>query len=83
MDRRAQILDELRHAVVELSDGSLAPEAVDPGAAVFDAGYVDSLSAVILIERVRLRYGVTISEVDLVGRLHTLDALASFIAAQN
>jgi acyl carrier protein len=69
--------------VVELSGGSLVPEAVDPAAALFDAGYVDSLSAVILTERVRLRYGVTVSEIDLVGRLHTLEALASFIAAQN
>jgi hypothetical protein len=35
----------------------------------------------VLIERVRTRWGVEVSEVDLVGRCHTLDALAKFIAA--
>ena len=81
-DPRARIVEDLRATLVELSDGMLAPAAIDPSAPLFDFGYVDSLAAVVLIERVRASYGVTISEVDLVGHCHTLDALAAFIAAQ-
>ena len=81
-DRRARIIEELRATLAELSDGTFAPASIDPSAPLFDFGYVDSLAAVVLIERVRASYGVTISEVDLVGRCHTLDALATFIAAQ-
>jgi acyl carrier protein len=81
MDRRTRIVDELRGIVVDLSQGALGPADVDAAVPLFDFGYVDSLSAVELIERIRVRWGVEISEVDLVGRCHTLDALAGFVAA--
>lgn len=81
-DRSARIAEELRTTLAQLSDGTLDPADIDGSASLFDYGYVDSLGAVVLIERVRASYGVTISEVDLVGRCHTLDALATFIAAQ-
>lgn len=82
MDRRTRIVDELRGIVVDLSEGALRPDDVDTTAPLFDFGYVDSLSAVELIERVRTRWGVEVSEVDLVGRCHTLGALAEFVAAR-
>lgn len=79
-DRTERIVEALRGAIADLSDGALAPGDLDPTAPLFDAGYVDSLSAVVLIERIRTRWGVAVSEVDLVGRLHTLRALGTFIA---
>jgi acyl carrier protein len=81
MDPRTRIVDELRSIVAELSEGGVTADAVDTAAPLFDFGYVDSLTAVVLIERVRTRWGVEISEIDLVGRLHTLDALGEFVAA--
>lgn len=82
MDRLARIVDELRATIADLSAGSLTPAGVDAAVPLFDYGYVDSLSAVVLIERVRHRWGVEVSEVDLVGRLHTLEALGAFIASE-
>lgn len=81
MDPRTRIVDELRDVVAELSEGGLTADAVDTAVPLFDFGYVDSLTAVVLIERIRARWGIEVSEVDLVGRLHTLDALAAHVAA--
>ncbi|MEW6270855.1 MAG: acyl carrier protein [Thermodesulfobacteriota bacterium] len=77
----AQIGAELRACVLEISDGKLREDEIDPQAPLFDFGYVDSLSSVHLIETIRASYGVDVAEVDLVGRLNTLDALARHIAS--
>jgi acyl carrier protein len=76
----AGIRDDLTRHVVETSDGKLRAEAVEADAPLFDHGYVDSLTAVSLLEMIRFRYGVEVSEIDLVGRLNTLGALARHIA---
>lgn len=82
MDRTAQITAELREVVAELSKGKIAAATVDVTVPLLDFGYVDSLSLVVLIERIQVRWGVEIPEIDLVGRLSTLDALGGFIATR-
>ena len=77
----AAIAAALKDQVVALSNGKLGDD-IDLGAPLFDYGYVDSLSSVSLIEMIRERYDVDVSEIDLVGRLNTLDALARFVAGE-
>jgi len=76
------IVDELRRQVVELSNGELPEQAIDASAPLLDYGYVDSLSAVTLIHFVEERYGVSVSEIDLIGPLNSLEALARHIGSQ-
>ena len=45
-----------------------------------DAGYIDSIRAADLLAHVQQRYGARVPEVELVGRLSTLDALIAHIA---
>ena len=45
-----------------------------------DAGYIDSIRAADLLAHVQQRYGARVPEVELVGRLATLDALIAHIA---
>ena len=74
-----EILDVLRSKVSEFSNGQLAARDVDPRAILFDFGYVDSLTAVTLISFIDTEYGVSISELDLVGALNHLQAVADHI----
>lgn len=76
------VLEQLAEHVVAMADGKLTRDALDIGAPLFDYGYVDSLSSVSLLEMIRERYGVDVAEVELVGRLNTLDALARFVAGE-
>lgn len=79
---REAVLAWLRDTVLELSDGKLQAGEIDPAAHIFDYGYVDSLSAVNLLASIQARYGVEVQEVDLVGGLSSLDALAEFVHAE-
>lgn len=45
-----------------------------------DAGYIDSIRAADLLAHVQQRYRARVPEVELVGRLSTLDALIAHIA---
>jgi acyl carrier protein len=73
------VLEALRAKIVELSGGQLTLENVDPAGALFDDGYIDSLSAAKLIAFIDQQYGVEITELDLVGELFNLGALARSI----
>jgi acyl carrier protein len=75
------VLEVLRDKIAELSNGQLSAPDVDPGAILFDFGYVDSLTAVNLISFIETEYRVSISELDLVGSLNHLQAVADHIAA--
>lgn len=77
-----QVLAELRAVLVAQSSGALADASIDPAAPLLQFGYLDSLSAVSFVEQVRVRYGVEVSEDDLVGELSTLGAVARFVAAR-
>jgi acyl carrier protein len=78
-DAQAEIREALRSLLVELSDGKLREDDVDPTANLFDFGYVDSLSGVTFIAEIEARYGVRIEDLDLVERLTTLDAIAAHV----
>jgi acyl carrier protein len=76
------LVAELRGYLAGISEGKLRAEEIDPAGHLFDAGYVDSLTAVMLVAHLEEAYGVRIEDMDLVERLTTLDALASHVAAE-
>jgi len=79
----ADSLEAVRAAIcariIELSDEPLSAEEIDAGEPLFDAGYLDSMSSAALLEYIASGYGVEIQEVELVGRLSTLDALTAHV----
>jgi len=75
------LVEELRALLVEVSDGKLRAEQIDPTANLFDFGYVDSLSGVMFLARIEEQWGVHIEDFDLVERLHTLAAVAAHVQA--
>lgn len=62
--------------VVRLSEGELTRGDLDPTAPLLDRGYVDSLSAVMLLDDIRVRWGVEIEDIELIESLTTLGAIA-------
>jgi acyl carrier protein len=70
------VLDMLRATVSRISRDHLPPETLDLRAHLLDSGYIDSLSATELLTEIERRYGVRIGEMDIVGRLCTIEALA-------
>ena len=81
--RVAAVESSLRRFFAERSGGALEPDAIDPTAHLFDAGYVDSMNSLTLLDFIEERYGVEIPEVDLVGGLSTLSALAGYVAERS
>jgi len=77
----AELVDALLDQLVKISKGKLKREEVDPSGHIFDYGYVDSLSAVMLIAHVERSYGVQITDVEIVERFNTLDTIAARIHA--
>ena len=80
---RAEVEASLRRFFAERSGGALTPDAIDPSVHLFNAGYVDSMSSLSLLDFIDERYGVTVPEVDLVGGLCTLSGLAEFVAERS
>jgi acyl carrier protein len=76
IDSVGDLCKRLRGQLARLSDGKLDAEAIDPAASLLDHGYLDSLSAATFLAQIEDEYGVEVSEVDLVGRLQSLEALA-------
>ena len=70
------VLDWLRATVARLSRDHLPPDAIDLRAHLLDSGYIDSLSSTELLAGIERQFGVRIDEMDIVGRLCTLEALA-------
>lgn len=60
----------------------LTPESIDPDAGLLDAGYVDSMAVADLLVAIEVEYGVVIDGDRLLDDLHTLRALAEWIAEQ-
>lgn len=73
------LVEALRALLVEVSEGRLQPDEVDPNANLFDFGYVDSLSGVMFLARIEEQWGVHIEDFDLVDRLNTLEAVAAHL----
>jgi acyl carrier protein len=70
------VLDVLRATVSRLSRDRIPAQDLDLRAHLLDSGYVDSLSSIELLAEIERRYRVRIDEMDIVGRLCTIDALA-------
>jgi acyl carrier protein len=75
------LAEEVRALLVEVSEGKLQAHDIDPAANLFDFGYVDSLSGVMLLARIEEQWGVHIEDFDLVERLNTLEAVAAHLRA--
>jgi acyl carrier protein len=75
------LVEELRALLVEVSEGKLRAQDVDPAANLFDFGYVDSLTGVMFLARIEEQWGVHIEDFDLVERLNTLEAVADHLRA--
>ena len=79
---RAEIEAALRSFMAERSDGVFTPDGFDATEHLFDAGYIDSMNSLSLLAFIEERYGVEVSEVDLVGSLSTLAALVDCVAGK-
>ena len=76
------LVEELRALLVEVSEGKLTRDGIDPAANLFDFGYVDSLTGVMFLARIEEQWGVHIEDFDLVERLNTLEAVAAHLREQ-
>lgn len=76
-----EVVERLRAFLVERSSGALAASDVDPREPMFDAGYVDSLTSAELLAFIDHQWGVQIADMDIVGRLNTLERLAAHVVA--
>jgi acyl carrier protein len=76
------VMEFLRATVSRISRDHLPPESLDVRAHLLDSGYVDSLSSIEMLTGIERRYGVRIEEMDIVGRLCNLEALAREIEAR-
>ena len=79
--RALEIAGELRIEIARESDGQVEADGFDGQASLIDDGILDSLGSVRILLLIEERYGVHIEEVDLLGRLHCLDALAGHVAS--
>ena len=76
------LVEALRALLVEVSEGKLQANDIDPAANLFDFGYVDSLSGVMFLARIEEEWGVHIEDFDLVERLTTIEAVAAHLREQ-
>jgi acyl carrier protein len=76
------VLDMLRATVSRISRDHVPAADLDVRAHLLDSGYIDSLSATELLAEIERRYGVRIGEMDIVGRLCTIEALAREIESR-
>ena len=76
------VLDMLRATVTRISRDHVPSESIDIRAHLLDSGYIDSLRATELLADIERRYGVRIDEMDIVGRLCTIEALAREIESR-
>jgi acyl carrier protein len=75
-------VDWLRANVSRISRDHVPPQDIDIRAHLLDSGYVDSLSATELLAGIERQFGVRIQEMDIVGRLCSIEALAREIDAR-
>lgn len=76
------VLELLKATVSRVSRDHIPVDQLDVRAHLLDSGYIDSLTATELLAEIERRYRVRIEEMDIVGRLSTLDALAREIEAR-
>ena len=76
---KGDLVEALVALLVEVSEGKLKEQDIDPAANLFDFGYVDSLTGVMFLARIEERWGVHIEDFDLVERLETIEAIAAHL----
>jgi len=76
------VLDLLKSTISRVSRDHIPIDQLDVRAHLLDSGYIDSLTATELLAEIERRYHVRIEEMDIVGRLCTLEALAREIEAR-
>ncbi len=69
----------LLHTIVELSEKRLTSDRINPTNHMLDSGYIDSLSAVVVLAEIEERWAVEVDEACLIGEAGTLQGLAAFI----
>jgi acyl carrier protein len=74
--------DWLCKAIARVSRDHLPLASIDVHAHLLDSGYVDSLSSTELLADIERRFGVRIDEMDIVGRLCNIEALAREIESR-
>lgn len=79
---RDEVEVSLRRFFEERSRGAVKADSIDASQHLFDAGYIDSLSSLTLLDHIEECFGVIVPEVELIGRLSTLAALVDFVAAR-
>jgi acyl carrier protein len=79
---RASVLEQLCAFVALQSDGEVTADAVPTHARIYDDGVIDSIGAAAMLAFVEDRYDVEVDEVELVGRLATLAALAEHVCRE-
>lgn len=72
------LTDLLAHICTTMSDPP-TPDEVDLQLHMFDAGYLTSITAADLIAHIDARYGIDISETQLIGPLQNLAALVRYV----
>ncbi len=70
---------DLRGCLARLSEGKLAPATIEPRSHMFDYGYLDSFRSAQLLAYIERRFGVQVPEMQLVGKLCTVEALGKHI----
>jgi acyl carrier protein len=81
---REEILDGLRHMLIDRMRLQRAPEEIDPDAPLFGAGFgLDSLDAVELIVSLDTMFGVVIDDNALLRQqMRTLNTLVDLVVAK-
>ena len=75
-----EVVARLRAAVVELSDGTLDPDQLDPDAALLEEAVLDSVSGVQLLVFIEDKIGVNLPDHEVTPeRIGSIDALAEWI----
>ena len=79
----SDIANALCHLIVELSNGQLTIDDIDPDQHMLDRGYIDSLSGVILLARIDEIWAVDVDDACLVKGATTLNDLSVLIYGEN
>lgn len=76
---RNEILEDLVAHICSTMPDPRSPDEIDIRLHMYDAGYLTSITAADLLVHVDARYGIDISETQLIGPLQNLDALARYV----
>ena len=76
-----KIIEDLQTYLAGKARYKVTPQEITSNDSLWSAGHIDSLSYVEFLVFIERKYGVVVPDVQLSGRLNTLEALASFISS--